>query len=170
MNGQLYNSALLRRYVLIPQQTGRLTIDPAELVCLVNVRTSSRSGNSIFDSFFDDGYTTVRKRINSKAVTVNVRDLPAGAPADFGGGVGQYRISARLSRNDLKAHEAGSLIVTISGRGNLSLLEAPELRTSRSTMSSPPPMPTRVPEAFPEAGSSNIRSSREVTEISPSGL
>ena len=83
VNGQLYNSALLRRYVLIPQQTGRLTIDPAELVCLVNVRTSSRSGNSIFDSFFDDGYTTVRKRINSKAVTVNVRDLPAGAPADF---------------------------------------------------------------------------------------
>lgn len=128
VNGQLYNSALLRRYVLIPQQTGRLTIDPAELVCLVNVRTSSRSGNSIFDSFFDDGYTTVRKRINSKAVTVNVRDLPAGAPADFGGGVGQYRISARLSRNDLKAHEAGSLIVTISGRGNISLLEAPELR------------------------------------------
>ena len=128
VDGQLYNSALLRRYVLIPQQTGRLTIDPAELVCLVNVRTSSRSGNSIFDSFFDDGYTTVRKRINSKAVTVNVRDLPAGAPADCGGGVGQYRISARLSRNDLKAHEAGSLIVTISGRGNLSLLEAPELR------------------------------------------
>ena len=37
-------------------------------------------------------------------------------------------MSARLSRNDLKAHEAGSLIVTISGRGNISLLEAPELR------------------------------------------
>lgn len=128
VNGQLYNSALLRRYVLIPQQTGKLTIDPAELVCLVNIRTSSRTGNSIFDSFFDDGYTTVRKRINSKAVTVTVRDLPAGAPADFGGGVGQYRMSARLSRNVLKAHEAGSLIVTISGKGNLSLLEAPELR------------------------------------------
>ena len=128
VGGQLYNSALLRRYVLIPQQTGKLTIEPAELICLVNVRTASRTGNSIFDSFFDDGYTTVRKRINSRPVTVNVRELPAGAPAGFGGGVGQFRISASLSKNELKAHEAGSLIVTVSGRGNLSLLEAPELK------------------------------------------
>ena len=55
VGGQLYNAALLRRYVLIPQQAGNLVIDPAELVCLVNVRTASRTGNSIFDSFFDDG-------------------------------------------------------------------------------------------------------------------
>ena len=128
VGGQLYNSALLRRYVLIPQQAGKLVIEPAELICLVNVRTASRTGNSLFDSFFDDGYTTVRKRINSKAVTVNVRELPAGAPAGFGGGVGQFRISASLSKNELKAHEAGSLIVTVSGRGNLSLLEAPDIK------------------------------------------
>ena len=87
VGGQLYNAALLRRYVLIPQQAGNLVIDPAELVCLVNVRTASRTGNSIFDSFFDDGYTTVRKRISTPAAHVHVKALPAGAPADFCGGV-----------------------------------------------------------------------------------
>ncbi len=124
-NGKIYDAAVLRRYILIPQQTGQLTIDPAELVCLVNVRVQSRTG-SIFDGFFDD-YTTVRKKVASSAVTVNVSPLPAGAPASFGGGVGKFSISARLAKDNLKTHEANSLIVTVSGRGNVSLLEAPKV-------------------------------------------
>ncbi len=128
VNGQLYNAALLRRYVLIPQQAGDLTIDPAELSCLVNIRTASRSTNSIFDSFFDTGTTTVRKRLTTPAVHVKVKNLPAGAPASFGGGVGNFKISARLSNDKLKTHEATSLIVTVSGRGNVSLLEPPAVK------------------------------------------
>ena len=124
---QLYNVALLRRYVLIPQQAGNLVIDPAELVCLVNVRAASRGSNSIFDSFFDTGINTVRKRITTPAVHVQVKPLPSGAPATFGGGVGTFRISARLSKDQLKTHEATSLLVTVSGRGNVSLLEAPKI-------------------------------------------
>lgn len=124
-NGQIYNAALLRKFVLIPQQQGKLTVDPAELVCLVQVRVSS-GGSSIFDGFFDD-YRTIREKVASKPVTINVRPLPAGAPASFAGGVGKYSISAELSRTDLKTHEAASLIVTISGQGNVSLLEAPKV-------------------------------------------
>ena len=124
-DGQIYNSALLRKFVLIPQQQGKITIDPAELVCLVQMRVSS-SGTSIFDGFFDD-YRTVRKRVSSKPVTVNVSPLPAGAPASFGGGVGQFTMSAKLSKDVLKTHDAASLVVTISGNGNVSLLEAPKV-------------------------------------------
>ena len=126
VDGRLYNSALLRRYVLIPQQVGNLVIDPAELVCLVNVRRPSR-GNSIFDSFFDDNTMRVRKRVTTPAVHVHVNPLPSGAPATFGGGVGSFRISASLSKDQLKMHEATSLTVTVSGRGNVSLLEAPKV-------------------------------------------
>lgn len=126
VDGRLYNSALLRRYVLIPQQVGNLVIDPAELVCLVNVRRPSH-GNSIFDSFFDDNTMTVRKRVTTPAVHVHVNPLPSGAPATFGGGVGSFRISASLSKDQLKMHEATSLTVTVSGRGNVSLLEAPKV-------------------------------------------
>ena len=126
VDGRLYNSALLRRYVLIPQQVGNLVIDPAELVCLVNVRRPSH-GNSIFDSFFDDNTMTVRKRVTTPAVHVHVNPLPSGAPATFGGGVGSFRISASLSKDQLKMHEATSLTVTVSGRGNVSLLESPKV-------------------------------------------
>ena len=125
IDGQIYNSALLRKFVLIPQQQGHVKIDPAELVCLVNVRVSS-GGSSIFDGFFDD-YRTIRKKVSTGAAYVDVAPLPAGAPASFGGGVGNFEISAKLSKDTLKTHEAASLLVTISGRGNVSLLEAPKV-------------------------------------------
>lgn len=125
-NGQIYNAALLKKYMLIPQQTGALTISPAEIVCLVNVRTAP-SGNSIFDGFFDS-VTTVRQKVVSKAVKVNVSALPKGAPESFGGGVGEFTISAKMSKDSLKTHEAASLIVTVSGKGNISLIQAPDVK------------------------------------------
>ncbi len=124
-DGQIYNSALLRKFILIPQQQGAVKISPAELVCLVNIRVAS-AGNSIFDGFFDD-YRTVRKKVTSKALTVNVSPLPPGAPASFAGGVGTFGISARLSKDTLKTHEAASLLVTVTGKGNVSLLEEPKV-------------------------------------------
>jgi len=124
-DGQIYNAALLRKFVLIPQQQGKVKIDPAEMTCLVNIRVSS-GGTSIFDGFFDD-YRTVRKRVATQPVIMNVSPLPAGAPASFAGGVGQFRISAKVSRDTLKTHEAASLLVTVSGTGNVSLLEAPKI-------------------------------------------
>ena len=124
-DGQIYNSALLRKFVLIPQQQGKVKIEPAEMTCLVNIRVSS-GGTSIFDGFFDD-YRTVRKRVATQPVIMNVSPLPAGAPASFAGGVGQFRISAKVSRDTLKTHEAASLLVTVSGTGNVSLLEAPKI-------------------------------------------
>ncbi|MCQ2142355.1 MAG: BatD family protein [Bacteroidales bacterium] len=127
VDGKIYNTAVLRSYVLIPQQAGNLTIDPAELVCLVNVRAPHSTSNSIFDSFFEDEYRTIRKRVSSAGATVHVAKLPAGAPDSFGGGVGTFDITASLSKERLKAHDAASLTVTISGKGNVSLLEAPKV-------------------------------------------
>ncbi len=125
VNGEIFNTAVLRKYVLIPQQSGTLTIEPAELVCLVNVRVSS-GGTSILDAFFDD-QRTLRKRIFSKAQTVKVSPLPSGAPDSFGGGVGEFSMSAALSKDSFATHEAVSLVVTIKGKGNVSLLEAPKV-------------------------------------------
>ncbi|MBO8444153.1 MAG: BatD family protein [Bacteroidetes bacterium] len=123
---KIYNTAVLRKYVLIPQQSGSITIDPAELVCLVNIRVSSGGSASIFDGFFDD-YRTIRKRVYSSSYKINVSPLPSGAPASFGGGVGDFTISAQLSKDSLVTHEAASLVVTIKGKGNVSLLEAPKV-------------------------------------------
>ena len=150
-DGQIYNSALLRKFILIPQQQGAVRISPAEMVCLVNVRVAS-AGHSIFDGFFDD-YRTVRKRVTTKPMTINVSPLPAGAPASFGGGVGVFEISAKLSKDTLKTHEAGSLLVTITGKGNVSLLEAPKV-------SFPPDMEvydTKVSDKIDKGGLNGVR-------------
>ncbi len=126
IDDKIYDAAVLRRWVLIPQQAGDVAIDPAELVCQVTVRTQS-GPRSVFDSFFDDDVRTLRKRILSPRQVVHVSALPAGAPASFGGGVGQFTLSTRLGRDSLAAHDAASLLVTVSGKGNVSLLEAPRL-------------------------------------------
>lgn len=150
-DGQIYNSALLRKFVIIPQQEGQVKIDPAEMVCLVNVRVSP-SGTSIFDGFFDD-YRTVRKKVSTGTLTVDVSPLPAGAPSSFGGGVGSFTISAKLSRDSLKTHEAASLMVTLTGKGNISLLEAPKVKF-------PPDMEvydTKVSEKVDKGGLSGSR-------------
>lgn len=127
LDDKIYNTAVLRTYVLIPQQSGAITIDPAELVCLVNIRTAPSTSNSLFDSFFQDEYRTIRKRVTTPAVKVKVNPLPAGQPASFGGGVGNFGISARLTTDNLKTHDAASMIITVSGRGNVALLEEPKV-------------------------------------------
>ena len=123
----IYDVAVLRSYVLIPQQVGTITIEPAELVCLVNVRVNNTSSNSIFDSFFQDDHRTIRKRITTPAINVHVSSLPAGAPASFGGGVGSFRMEASVNADSLRANDAGTLKVRISGKGNVALLEAPKV-------------------------------------------
>ena len=124
---KMYNAAVLRRWVLIPQKAGNLTIDPSEIVCLVNVRTQRARTGSIFDDFFENDYVTQRQRVTTPAITVKVSALPGGAPAGFSGAVGEYSVSAKLSKDALKTHDAASLIVTVTGKGNVSLVEAPKI-------------------------------------------
>ena len=124
---KIYNAAVLRSWNLIPQQAGEIKVDPAELVCLVNIRVDRPSIGSIFDSFFQDDYQTIRKRVTTGPVTIKVSGLPAGAPASFGGGVGNFKMNAELTRDSLSTHDAASLKVTVTGTGNVSLLEAPKI-------------------------------------------
>lgn len=127
LDEKIYNTAVLRSWTLIPQKAGEIRIAPAELVCLVNVRMQRQSTGSIFDDFFMDDFQTVRKRVTTDPLTVTVSALPAGAPATFGGGVGQFRIAASLTRDSLQTHDAASLVLTVTGKGNVALLEAPRV-------------------------------------------
>ncbi len=125
VNGEIYQVATLRRYVLLPQQSGPIKIDPSEIVCVIQVR-NTRRGQSLLDEFFDS-YQTVRKRVLAPAVTINVSELPAGAPGTFKGAVGKFSISAGIGKESVKAHDAVSVFITITGEGNINLLEAPRV-------------------------------------------
>ena len=124
---KIYNAAVIRSWNLIPQQAGDITVEPAELVCLVNVRAPRASTGSILDSFFQDEYQTIRKRVSTGAVKFHVAGLPAGAPASFKGGVGTFTMNVALTKDQLKTHDAASLRVTVTGKGNTTLLEAPKV-------------------------------------------
>lgn len=125
VNGQIYNSALLKKYLLLPQQSGSITIDAAELVCQVQIRANNSASRSIFDDFFDS-YQTLRKRVYSAPVTVKVDPLPSGAPSSFNGAVGTFKMSGKLSKDSVNANEALSLMIDIDGTGNINLIEAPK--------------------------------------------
>lgn len=123
-NNKVYESAVIRRYVLFPQQVGKLTIDPFQLSASIVERVAPQSA---FDAFFGGGGTLVRKRLSSPAISINVRELPSGAPASFNGAIGAYSISASASRVKMRANDAANLVVKISGTGNVKLLETPKV-------------------------------------------
>ncbi|KAF5076101.1 Oxygen tolerance [anaerobic digester metagenome] len=124
LNGKIYQSAVLKQYLLFPQKSGKLVIDPFEIVVVYQQR--SNAPRSVFDDFF--GMTeTYRKRVASEPVTVNVKDLPNGAPASFSGAVGSFKVEAKTDKTSVKSNEAITYRVKISGKGNLQLLETPKV-------------------------------------------
>lgn len=123
IGGKIYNSALIKKYILVPQQTGNLVIDPAEMITQVQLRSGNKSG-SMFDEFFES-YSTIKKRLRSSAIKISVASLPGNAPKSFTGGVGDFRISSSLSKDSVNANEAVSVILKITGTGNINLVEKP---------------------------------------------
>lgn len=124
-NNKVYDAAVIRRYVLFPQQVGKLVVDPFQLTASVIERNAPQSA---FEAFFGSGGTRARKRLSSAPITINVKELPAGAPASFNGGVGSFSITSSLSKNKVRANDAVNLIVRISGSGNVKLVEAPKVQ------------------------------------------
>lgn len=122
-NGEIYNVGILKKTVLFPQQSGKIKIEPAKIVCLVRQRVSRPK--SIFDDFFDS-FSNVRTTVTSNPVTVNVKPLPA-SPANFSGGVGKFDFKSSISETDVKENDAVTLKINISGNGNIKLIKSPKL-------------------------------------------
>lgn len=122
-DNKIYQVGILKKTILFPQQTGRLTVAPFNMTLLVQQQVKQRS---FFDDFFNS-FRTVKATITSKAVSVNVRDIPT-QPANFSGGVGNFSVSSEISSQDVTTNDAVTLKLTISGSGNIRLLKTPELQ------------------------------------------
>ncbi len=125
LNGRIYNEGVLRKFLLFPQQTGEITIDPFESIVLLQQRAGRNQ--SLFDDIFGM-YQTVRKRMVSKPLKIRIKDLPANAPASFNGAVGRFNMEVSADKPELKTNEAVTLKVRISGSGNIRLIEAPKIQ------------------------------------------
>ncbi|MCW0482242.1 BatD family protein [Gaoshiqia sediminis] len=122
-NNKIYQVGVLKKTILFPQQTGKIKIDPFEITC--SVRQQIKRQRSFFDDFFDN-YRTVSAKVVSEPVTVSVKELPS-QPDGFYGGVGNLDFSASFDRTTARANEALTLRMTVSGTGNLRLIEAPKV-------------------------------------------
>lgn len=124
VNGKRYTVAPIKRYALFPTQPGTLEISPMERQTVVRVQ-SPRSMDP-FDAFFRDPFgRNVEYLVKSEGVRIKVDPLPPGAPDDFKGAVGQFAMSTSLDKKTTRTNEPVSVKVTISGTGNIKLLEAP---------------------------------------------
>lgn len=131
INGIAYRVADLKKVVLIPQQTGELTVDPLQMEFGVRLRVENQRQHSRdpFDAFFDDpffngaSYRDFAYKSSSRTIKIKAKPLPAGAPKDFAGAVGSYKLDAWLDKNHTRTNEPVNLNIKISGEGNLKLLQ-----------------------------------------------
>ena len=125
-DGRIYETLVVREYLLYPQQTGKLRIDPAEMTVVAQIVVPGSSRG--FDPFFDQpDVMEVRRKLTTAPVEINVKELPAGAPSSFSGAVGRFTMEATPPASNFTANSAATYTVKISGTGNLPFVQAPTL-------------------------------------------
>ncbi len=132
-DGKQYNVSTLQEMVLFPQKSGTLTIDPLDITCLAQIRQQRNRSQTYdpFEDFFGDvfgtSYTNVKKEIKSQPINIEVMPLPtANKPQSFKGAVGQFTFTSKIDKKELNVNEAFTLTLTVSGKGNIELLELPK--------------------------------------------
>jgi len=125
-NGKNFGTVVLYQVLLFPQRTGEINIDKASFTATLRIQNKAQV-RSIFDDFFDS-YSNVQKNLTASGTTIRVNALPAGKPASFTGAVGNFNINSSIASANLKANEAGTIKVVISGTGNMKLLQNPKIQ------------------------------------------
>jgi len=119
--GENYRYVVLKKTVLYPQKTGKLSIEPLTLDVSVEVPSKRR------DVFGRLMMTTTNRNVTAGKRTIDVKPLPSdGRPDDFSGAVGSFEFNMTSNKNTLKATEAFDLKLEVSGKGNLKLFKLPK--------------------------------------------
>ncbi len=110
-------------------------------------------------------------KANFPLLTLTARDLPSGAPKNFGGAIGQFEMVGEIDLDNAEAGGPFSINLTISGNGNLDVIKAPELENEKDWKMYPP---RRVDgEDIRHEGRGSVifdlllRPTRKVSEIPP---
>jgi hypothetical protein len=131
INGRRYNGVEIA-YLIIPRTPGNITIDPSMLTCDVVLQERNRRRDPFGDSFFANGFfsntRTQPRRFSTKAMPIEVMPLPPHEGAvPFSGLVGQFKLSASLDKDTIKAGDSSTLTVTLAGTGNVMDAKMPDL-------------------------------------------
>ena len=134
VNGIEYTTAEIQKVIIVPQRSGKFTIDPMTMECVAQIRTQRNNSRSMdpFEAFFNDPFfsrniTNVQKELSSQSFSIEAKSLPEnGKPASFAGAVGNYKFTSSIDKTELSTNEAVTVTLTVSGSGNIELLQMPE--------------------------------------------
>ncbi len=125
VNGTIYGTGVVQRFLLYPQIPGEITIDPVQISVLIRQKTGQ--SDPFFGDFFST-YTTLPKAVLSKPVRIKVNPLPGTKPDDFSGIAGKITLNSSISKDTVNVNDAVNLKIVIAGNGNLKMAGAPELK------------------------------------------
>lgn len=121
INGQVWLTAVIKKSLLMAQKPGKLEIPSLEMQALVRERTNSRD---IFEQMFGGGFRDINVKLKSKPLSIEVDATPnQGKPASYTGAAGDFNIEATIDKNKLKANDAATLKITLSGKGGFKLID-----------------------------------------------
>ncbi|MDE5843939.1 MAG: BatD family protein [Muribaculaceae bacterium] len=121
-NGQNYLTAILKKYIIFPQKSGKLTINSGEYDITIVQYERVNMG------FFATSRPVEKVvRVKPGNLIVNILPLPEPVPAGFSGAVGNYQISSSISSTSLRTNEAATLTLKITGSGDIKYIQEPQI-------------------------------------------
>jgi len=139
INGNKYDVHTVRKVQLYPLQEGQYTIDPMEVVTkvdfsrsVVNKKTEQVINEGVIPEANTPpakGIETFESSMSSTPIPITVKPSPVkNRPSDFTGATGNFSIFSAFNKGELAKNEQGELIITVSGKGNFTQLDAPVIK------------------------------------------
>jgi hypothetical protein len=125
LDGKRYHVTEIRT-ALFATSAGEFTIGPAILECVVP-QVQRVVDNDPFSMFGRSMFGSQKVTLKTKELKINVKPLPPGAPAEFAGAVGDFKLTARADRTTAAQGDPVTLTVTVSGSGNIKTVPDPKL-------------------------------------------
>ncbi len=153
INGNTYQ-VLTFKTAIAAARPGKLEVGPVQAGAIVAVQRKqsgarSRSPVDIFDSddpfsdpFFHDPFGAFGQQekisIKSAPATLEVKALPAHAPANFSGAVGNFTMNVAANPTSVQVGDPVTVTAAVSGRGNFDRVTAPNLQDEHGWHKYPP--------------------------------
>jgi hypothetical protein len=119
VGNDIYSMGILQKMIIYPQKSGNITIEPISLT----VNTKKKVVRRDIFGFPDVSYAVNPIQLTSKSASVYVKALPAPQPDGYTGAVGQFNIAGSLNSNRVRTNDAISFRISLSGKGNIKLIE-----------------------------------------------
>lgn len=120
INGKKYATAELKKCILYPQESGKLTITSGNYdVQLVQYDVYSTPLGQISQP------VPIDIKVKSNSASVNIRPLPEPKPANFSGAVGDFSVTTRINPTTFKTYSPATYSIVVSGTGNLKYIQNP---------------------------------------------